>query len=161
MKYPRLCVFAALAALVPLAAIASASEAGPAASAPWLGAAGAPICAASLAPPQALPLGAAREGAERCYCSITIDCFDTGGTRSCSDSTNPCSCTGVDQNCDSGVRGYAKCNGVQYDCDACPSGSCEQPYIICPGGASCTMDEDCCSAFDPPGTCVQGQCSCF
>jgi hypothetical protein len=65
-------------------------------------------------PTGAIPL------AEPCFCSITIYCEDDT-TRSCQDTTSPCSCTGVDQNCAAGQQGYAQCNGTTYSCPACCS----------------------------------------
>ncbi len=114
--------------------------------------------------PQALPIapllaqaalaglaGSPTPAAPQCYCSATAHCSD-GSTVSCSDSSGPCDCTGVDASCSAGQRGYVSCNGVTTYCPVCPppSGDCAQQCKPCGIGQ-----------IDPCGlcTCVRNVCS--
>jgi hypothetical protein len=64
--------------------------------------------------------------------SCQATCGDMGGTASVSCEGT---CTIVDQDCDSGTRGYVYCNttGARMDCPACSWCSAETP---CPEGGS-------------------------
>ena len=94
--------------------------------------------------------------ADRCFCSAFADCAEFTD-KSCSDSTNPCSCTSQDRNCSLMKRGYVRCNGVTTYCGPkCSFPNCDP---TCPG-RSCTFDSDCSNNPCPQGSCREGQCSC-
>ena len=81
------------------------------------------------------------------YEDVTIQCSGT--------------CTIVDQNCSSGVRGYVQCNGgTKHYCGECgePIPTC--PYGLCPVGISCNTHADCCATIGPFGYCLNGTCQC-
>jgi hypothetical protein len=109
---------------------------------PALAAGGARRCAtgatggAPLAAPAFVFASESTEG------SCTATCGDMGGTATVSCTGT---CTIVDQDCDSGARGYVYCNttGARADCTACSWCSAETP---CPegGSVSCGMWGDDC-----------------
>ena len=111
--------------------------------------------------PQALPIaplfsqaaiaglaGAPAPAALQCYCSASANCWNDTVV-SCSDSSSPCDCTGVDSSCSAGQRGYVRCNGVTTYCPVCPTGDCAQQCKPCGIGQ-----------IDPCGvcTCVRNVC---
>ncbi len=58
------------------------------------------------------------------------------------------SCHAVNQNCSTGVQGYAECDGTYHYCAACPGGGCTffecRHACYCPGGFSYCVDISTC-----------------
>lgn len=65
---------------------------------------------------------------EMALCTASANCGSDPGVY-CEDHTSPANCSGVDQNCGWGQRGWVSCNGVTTycpdDCDPCPEGWCD------------------------------------
>jgi hypothetical protein len=94
----------------------------------WLAAANAPASTAQdLLPPQvtapvcpgAPTLPAPEAPALQAKCTATADCSD-GSQLSCAGTGPAPTCTSVNSDCASGVRGFVECNGTRQDCPACP-----------------------------------------
>lgn len=81
--------------------------------------------------------------------TCSAQCSDTGGSVSVTCSGG---CSAKDQDCDAGIRGYAKCDdGSQYNrCGECPCSA----YTLCPDGT-----ELYCEGSD--GDCLGGPGLCF
>lgn len=81
----------------------------------------------ALAAPAADGPGSSDGTASRSYCAA--NCQYGSATTNCSGT-----CTAVDQNCNSGVRGHVTCNGQTVDqCDPCPTQTCTA-QTFCPDG---------------------------
>ncbi len=98
-------------------------------------------------------------GAQASVCHARVDCAD-GSTLSCSDTTNPVSCLGEDQDCEAEIRGFVQCNGGLKR--FCPQAACNCLDVgICSelDGQSCSPNfatMDCCEL----GIRIINGCSC-
>lgn len=108
---------------------------------------GAPIIGAfQLAPLPMFDVGSAST------CNATATCAD-GRTISCSCNDTACSCSGVDQNCSTGVEGSVSCGSTRVYCDTC----CWAPRSKCISGLQCQQE---CGNCGPLGNCIDGSCYC-
>lgn len=114
-----------------------------------------------------VPMAAASKGkgpgggvSEMALCTASASCGGDPGVY-CEDHTSPANCSGVDQNCGWGQRGYVTCNGVTTycpdDCDPCPDGWCDGASYCawachpCPYNYTCMQQycsDDCQCRFD-------------
>jgi len=93
----------------------------------WLAVVGTPAASAQdlLPPEETAPLCSQAALAEpeapafQAKCTATADCSD-GSQVSCAGTGPSPTCTAVDSNCASGVRGFVECNGLRQDCPPCP-----------------------------------------
>lgn len=141
--------------LTSMFALANEARAGLLEPIPWtLEGAGDPTCLGS-----GTSLGQGDEGGSgaECSCQASATCEEGPPySLSCQDTTSPCNCTGVDQDCDSGQRGYVRCNGVTTYCDECPEclpiGNCSgqgNPNLFCATKCDyvCDIPEGYCNQF--------------
>jgi len=145
-----------LLALGPAVAFAAADAPGDAT------ASGTEIVALPVAPTFTLAAGD-REGGQRCSCSASANCEYGISTISCNDTSSPCNCSSVDQDCDQDITGWVKCDGSTLECEACPTSP--PPLQSCSelNGGPCSNCPSQCQ-LDGGGTgfchCFGGRCTC-